>query len=124
MTSESSVAGHTPGPWEIRHRLNSAGLPNRGGRYVILQKGSSLREDFFICEMPFAACRGQDEIEHEANARLIAAAPTMLAALNEAYETLTCPDACNIDPILGSDNPHEHAAGMVHAAIARATGGA
>lgn len=38
-------------------------------------------------------------------------------ALTEAFQTMTSEDACNIAPILGSDNPHEHAAGLARAAL-------
>lgn len=53
-------------------------------------------------------------------ARLFALSLEMLAALKEADATLTAEDACDIDPIVGSDNPHEHAAGLVRAVIAKA----
>lgn len=56
----------------------------------------------------------------EANARLIVAAPEMLLALKEAFESLAAEDGCNIAPIIGSDNPHEHATGLVQAAISKA----
>lgn len=75
------MAEHTPGPWEATHRLSSIGDPLKNGRFVILQRGSNKKEDFFICEMPFAVVRGGDARECEANARLIAAAPELLAAL-------------------------------------------
>lgn len=51
----------------------------------------------------------------------------MAKALTEADETLTAEDACNIDPIVASDNPHERAAGLVRSALHRyydLTGGA
>lgn len=67
----SPMGEHTPTPWEIRHRLNSIGDKMNGGRWVIAQTGTSKREDFFIAEMPFAACRSQDEKEHDANAAFI-----------------------------------------------------
>lgn len=38
-------------------------------------------------------------------------------ALMAADEVLTSEDACNLDPIVGSDNPHEHAAGLVREAL-------
>ena len=49
-----------------------------------------------------------------------AAFAAMLAALKEAYETLTGEDGCDIAPCVGSMNPHEHAAGLVRAAIIQA----
>lgn len=58
--------------------------------------------------------------DREAYARLFALSVEMLAVLKEADETLTADDACNIDPIVGSNNPHEHAAGLVRAVIAKA----
>lgn len=58
--------------------------------------------------------------DRKAYARLFALSVEMLAALKQADETLTADDACNIDPIVGSDNPHEHAAGLVRAVIAKA----
>lgn len=79
----ASDAKWTKGPWRKSRRLNSVGAPiTSGGRYVILQEGASKREDFFICEMPFAAVRSGDEREHEANADLITAAPELYEALN------------------------------------------
>ncbi len=50
------------------------------------------------------------------------AAQDMLEALREALSTLTSNDAFDLAPIVGSDNPHEHAAGLVAAAIAKAEG--
>jgi len=100
---------HTPGPWEASHRLNAIGQPLKGGRYVILQKGSNKSEDFFVAEMPFAACRGGDQREHEANARLIAAAPDMLAALKRVERDLTI--GVSSDPLQ-----------VIRAAIAKAAG--
>lgn len=41
-------------------------------------------------------------------------------ALTEAYQTMTGEDACGIAPIVGSDNPHEHAAGLVRKALEEA----
>jgi hypothetical protein len=76
--AQAVATEHTAGPWEASHRLNSIGQPQKGGRYVILQRGTNKREDFYIAEMPFAAVRGADIAEHEANARLIAAAPDLL----------------------------------------------
>lgn len=39
-------------------------------------------------------------------------------ALEHADVTLTSADAADLDPIVGSDNPHEHAAGLVRAVLA------
>lgn len=67
-----AVGAHTPGPVTIRQRANNAGDPN--GRFVILGAEHSLREEFFICEMPFAAVRSGDAAECKANSLLIAEA--------------------------------------------------
>ena len=77
----------TKGPWEVRRRLNSIGQPNENGRFVILWAGHSKREDFFIAEMPFVAARYGDIAAHEANARLIAAAPLMAEVLMDWEKT-------------------------------------
>ncbi len=69
----------TPGPWIVRQRTSNLGVPN--GRFAILSAAQSTREEFFICEMPFAAVRGDDGQESRANSHLIAAAPDMLVAL-------------------------------------------
>lgn len=42
-------------------------------------------------------------------------------ALIEADATLTSEDACNIEPIVGSHNPHENAAGLVRQALSRSS---
>jgi hypothetical protein len=56
--------------------------------------------------------RGADLIAHQA-ARL----EEVTRALQAADATLTGRDAFALDPIVGSDNPHEHAAGLVRAAL-------
>ncbi len=59
---------HTPGPWAYRMDSRNIGGPcDNSGRYVTI---GSISESLFI----------SDE-EHEANTRLIAAAPDLLAAL-------------------------------------------
>lgn len=47
----------------------------------------------------------------------------LLEAAKDALYTLTADDACDLDPIVGSDNPHEDAAGRLKAAIQRAEAG-
>ena len=65
------MSTHTPGPWKL-HRTRS-----RFGLNVVAERGASC-----ICEMP----SWDDEYipERDANARLIAAAPEMLEALESA----------------------------------------
>lgn len=117
------TAGHTPGPWAVSHRLNSIGQPGLGGRYVILWEGHSKREDFFIAEMPFASARDGDVRQHEANARLIAAAPDLHAEGKNAAEALAEAaihlEAAGLD--LHAQECRRHAANL-WTAIAKAEG--
>lgn len=62
------MSKHTPGPWEIDSGMRTA--INKGGKHVAMVS-------FYKDGTPNSV----DEIEHEANARLIAAAPEMLEAL-------------------------------------------
>lgn len=82
------MAKHTPGPWRLCHHLmsaeNDASCPcgYRGGIW-----GSD--HEHMVCEMGSTAIAGQEGMEPPryeravelANARLIAAAPDLLAAL-------------------------------------------
>lgn len=96
---EESVE-HTPGPWTYQATAGNhdfAIYPESTGRDVALVR------DF-----------------NEANARLIAVAPTMLEVLQEAEARLHTL-AANDDTI-GNDPTHKWVLGRVRAAIAQATG--
>lgn len=104
-----SEAKHTPGPWLIAktdaafvYALNDRGY-NRFWAHVI---GGNLR-------------RGEStsKVETEANARLIAAAPDLLADLQEACDRIE-----DLVSRLGGTDP-EKATKQYRATIAKATGG-
>jgi hypothetical protein len=65
--TKEQKAEHTPGPWEVRDR------------WYISRPGKMALAEVKCGDVPFEAT----EI-HEANARLIAAAPDLLEALKEA----------------------------------------
>jgi len=113
---------HMPGPWKVGYNAMDVVAPSLKGGDA---KVCDIRGWGYLTGKGHGAL-GMSEAEaiaiQEANARLIAAAPEMLEALKLAYATLTGEDACNIVPILGSDNPHEHTAGLVQAIIAKAEG--
>lgn len=91
------MSEHTPGPWFV-HRSGSRGLPhirNADGIYVM--------------DAPPRSGRAHASVRQDADARLICAAPEMLAALMLAESELE------------ADSP---AAIAVSAAIAKATGDA
>ena len=89
---------HTPGPWSITDERDTYKCEECGGapRYLIggpahsAHDGSSI--DYLICELEDSnpACG----VDQEANARLIAAAPALLAALKQAVEALECLHEC------------------------------
>jgi hypothetical protein len=65
-----STSKHTPGPWHYRQQTRAiVSTPNNDGAYVTV---GHLSESAFI-----------DDEKREANARLIAAAPELYAALQE-----------------------------------------
>lgn len=72
------MSAHTPGPWHLsplsRHVIAASGLP--------------------IARMDDLECPIQ---QREANAHLLAAAPTMLAALQEARKYIQADLDCQID---------------------------
>ena len=78
MGGGMSAVQHTPGPW-VAAEEDWHGLPitaaDREGMVHICMVPTGFREPF--------------EIEQQANARLIAAAPDMLAALREAERILS-----------------------------------
>lgn len=107
---------HTPGPWLTdRNNAHSGQIATiygcLGNDWVEVWTGSWCFEDTLL-----------DEERQEANARLIAAAPELLDALQAAKNTLV---AFKFQP--GEANCWEHHdeenLAMVDAAIAKATGG-
>jgi len=67
-------AKHTPGPWKVYHPVRRDGV--RKG--IVSDQGADIV--IFGCEEDDAGVCGGSDYEAEANARLIAAAPDLLAA--------------------------------------------
>jgi hypothetical protein len=104
-----SDAKHTPGPWGVYDHESShyPGIESKCGLSVVVwgERGE------------FCGVRGRNAAEKNANARLIAAAPDLLEALQELA---TLPIARNYPegPCLHRDDME-----MVKKAIAKAKGG-
>lgn len=100
---------HTPGPW-----TTDDSLADEAGEFGIAilakwQDGSAVR----VADCPV----GEVDPETYANARLIAAAPDLLAALRDLVENINDP-TCSIDELRNDVSFADS-----RAAIARATGG-
>jgi len=91
---------HTPGPWTLGPTIRDEN--GFVGRNVYGQHNG---QDRFVCNVSTHEHKGEED-QGVANARLMAAAPTMLAALKFSLE---CPD-------------EEEAMRVVQAAIAQAEG--
>jgi hypothetical protein len=90
------------------------------GADLIAQQAARLEEversrDHWLRETQRVLSAGQDAVDALTAAE--AEKEELLAALQAADATLTGRDAFALDPIVGSDNPHEHAAGLVRAAL-------
>ena len=107
---------HTPGPWSYRSAQHDDWGVVRAGRFFICQA----KDPRFMDTEYLAQCRESGRDPWEANARLIAAAPDLLAALKR-FRTKV------YNAALGSGMDHEwatEACSVADAAIAKAEGGA
>ena len=100
---------HTPGPWSISQ---SRGLYSGEARNLYTVSGACGT----ICTTP-----NPSVADNAANARLIAAAPELLAALREARDELYAHADANGE-LDGSGRICHDLVGLCDAAIARATG--
>lgn len=75
-------AAHTPGPWAYRPDTHDDWGTVRAGRYHICQA----RDPRYVDDEYLRQCRVERRDPWEANARLIAAAPELLASLQELLE--------------------------------------
>lgn len=94
------MAAHTPGPWRIE--------PNHNEELCIFAES----EEFWIALLPHQ-CLGSIEAKQKINARLIAAAPELLAALKESPHDMACHP---------SEGRHSERCIRARAAIAKAEG--
>ena len=87
-------AKHTPGPWKISH---SDFQTNEGQRAILQDIDDAKHIAFITCQSDFKRGKGwcADCSERDANARLIAAAPELLAALEVACSYLDHVDGGN-----------------------------
>ena len=111
-----SVSQHTPGPWVLDEVRTDSGRAFRIGAGEMLRAGKG-------CCIIYDD-HGHGDNERKANARLIAAAPELLIALQSAAHALDClhPDGGQ----LVHPTPKtmiETTLAIVDAAIAKATGG-
>ena len=77
-------SGHTPGPWTA-----SVAVRNHGGWKDPTQHVQILADQILIADFDTAFVEYPDDPENEANARLIAAAPDMLAALRNVQKIIS-----------------------------------
>ena len=102
MTEDSTQSSKlTPGPWKIWHPASY------GSIYVVGDKN-------------LAICRIMTDSSADADARLIAAAPEMLAALKDAFQAMY---GCRWDKPVQRFPFRAEACENVRAAIAEAEGG-
>lgn len=108
MKTESKVTTHTPGPWEVNVGTVQVHVYGQGGKVVSMPRIEYLRDK------PVATP------EELANARLIAAAPELLATC----ETLLnlCRDLAADYPALSYADRLEQAEREAEAAIGKARG--
>lgn len=103
------MSAHTPGPWEVYRDGEVRHIVAAGS--VVDEPNGTLQADWVAELEPDST--GHDEEQCEADARLIAAAPAMLAALE------------TIERYLAAEPPSRYyALEMARAAIAAATGAA
>ena len=81
-TAATERRTHTPGPW-------SAVAFGKDGSWDVHRKTPTLDGGYFARVEPLHHATREARDEAEANARLIAAAPDLLAACNFAYQALT-----------------------------------
>ena len=91
---ENDKARHTPGPWQC--------LPEEADQDYIRIRGTRLGGRYKVANVHHLRYRGAYEdlrlrydAETFANARLVAAAPDLLAALQEMYEAASDSDSCH-----------------------------
>ena len=106
---------HTPGPWHLRMSGNATPIIEHGDCH--LNEVGSL--DHRICAMPAGITRDYNSLE---NARLIAAAPDLLAALQEVVRVFESNPASISDTVWVTGNRPETLYDHCRAAIAKATG--
>ena len=100
---------HTPAPWHVGIGNGEGSIFSDSGRTRLEDGGTTL---YPICSYN----RGWNADEDAANARLIASAPDLLAALRECLTLLNDPDAEGSDAL--------RVERQIIAAIHKATGGA
>ena len=86
------MSKHTKGPWHVGVGNGEGSVFADEGRARMEQGGTTL---YPICNVN----RGWDDAEDAANARLIAAAPQMLALLYNVMNLLSDPDADGFDAV-------------------------
>lgn len=110
------MSAHTQGPWSC--------LPEEIGKDYIRIRGTRLGGRYKVANVQASIYKGVHEheiLETRANARLIAAAPDLLAALKDLADDISE----RFDMECSSTNPGMvQAARNARAAIAKATGGA
>lgn len=103
--SKKDTVKHTPGPWHVGQGNGEGSVFSEAGRVRLELGGTTI---YPICQV----CLGWEESEDQANARLIAAAPDLLKALQSMLA---------FDRLIMEHRPGAvDAVGRARAAIARA----
>lgn len=130
------MSGHTLGPWKFREYLGEPGdiellrsigkeptraLNNDGSAVVMSESGRVACVDLRRDDVKKADRYGADDPERDANARLIAAAPTMLEALSLCLAPLKVAYECREENGMPVEASEIHSIiRQVEAAIAQA----